>query len=207
MAFHESSIHCQIAFVLLIGTTLLLVVSYGAPYWTTRSRSIDYDKFGNVVILRTGGNAGLWSGCTEGECYERYNIWTPNYVKVCGAFMTTSFVLLVLSTVLLFLYMWHRDFDRDKRLVAVSLVNTSLSAFLILLTCVVWPAGQNFQSGEYLNWPYILAVICGIFTVIIAIKILQELRRELFAPHIKLAMDNIAMEKDNISVASFSMVV
>ncbi len=40
---------------------------------------MEYDPETKVdVIIRTGGHAGLWSGCMEGECYERYNLWVES---------------------------------------------------------------------------------------------------------------------------------
>ncbi len=60
--YHGVSDHTKIALFGLIFTSILHIIAYGAPYWTTRP----------------DGNAGLWTGCTNGECYERWNQWVAS---------------------------------------------------------------------------------------------------------------------------------
>ena len=57
--YHEASDYTKTALIVLLGTSVIHLISYGAPSWTTRH----------------DGNAGLWIGCTEGVCYERWNQW------------------------------------------------------------------------------------------------------------------------------------
>ena len=89
--FSGASDHVRAAFILLLINFCIHVVSFGSPFWSTRSRLEEWelDDDGNpveVLIVRSGGNAGLWEGCTEGECYERYNLWVPGkccFVHIC----------------------------------------------------------------------------------------------------------------------------
>ncbi len=57
--YSGSSDYTKTALVVLLLTSVVHLVSFGAPYWTTRHN----------------GNAGLWTGCADGECYERWNLW------------------------------------------------------------------------------------------------------------------------------------
>ena len=60
--YHGMSDYTKTALVVLLLTSIVHIVSYGAPYWTTRHN----------------GNAGLWTGCTDGICYERWNQWVAS---------------------------------------------------------------------------------------------------------------------------------
>lgn len=84
--FHSGSDYARGALIMLLINICIHVVAFGSPFWTTRSREEQWevDSDGNpqeILILHSGGHAGLWEGCTEGECYERYNLWVPRMYK------------------------------------------------------------------------------------------------------------------------------
>jgi len=178
--YYGASDQIKLSLVLLISALLAHVIAFGSPYWTTRARIAEWDRQGNVRMERSGGNAGLWTACTEGECYERFNLWAPAWVHWCQALMTSGLVLLLAATVLLFLYMWHRNFDRDRRLVFVGLLACAITSVCTFLTLLIWPAGQNFQAGEFLNWPYVFACVSFLLTSGITWLHLMELRSPMF---------------------------
>jgi len=174
--YSGASDQVKLALVLLITILLVHVVAFGAPYWTTRSQLAEMDRQGNVNMKRSGGHAGLWTACTEGECYERFNLWAPGWVHWCQALMTTSLVLLIVSTFLLSMYLWHRLYDRDKRLISIGLVFCAIASVFTLFTVLLWPVGQNLQTGEYLNWPYALACLSFLLSAAVTYLHLVELR-------------------------------
>ena len=70
--YYGASEYVKTAFIVLAITGVFHIVSYGAPYWTTRSNA------------HASGHAGLWWGCSDGLCYERFNLWVEGrLVRVC----------------------------------------------------------------------------------------------------------------------------
>lgn len=57
--FHNTSDFVKLGFFILTATWCFLFIIFFAPYWTTRP----------------DGYAGLWQGCTNGVCYDRWNQW------------------------------------------------------------------------------------------------------------------------------------
>ena len=57
--FHAATEYVKLGFLLLLGGGVLLIIAYFSPYWTTRE----------------DGHAGLWQGCMEDMCYDRWNKW------------------------------------------------------------------------------------------------------------------------------------
>ncbi|ELU13560.1 hypothetical protein CAPTEDRAFT_229239 [Capitella teleta] len=160
---NSASDHAKLALILLGVSGLFFIIAFGAPYWSTRS----------------DGRAGLWEGCVDGVCYERWNQWVVGWVKVCQGFMTFAFICWFFSGFCTLIYVLHKDHENDKRLVCAACILISVAAFCVFVAVVTWVSNATFSKGEVLNWAY--AVACAVFPVFgfTGYILLRELRRRI----------------------------
>jgi len=155
-----ASKYSRIALFAVIATGVLLIISYACPFWTTT----EY------------GHAGLWISCEQGNCYERWNMWVEGWVRATQFMMSLGLACWTFSFFSLFLYVFQRNYDEDKRMVFLSAVTIFLTGLLTFLSVVTWAAGQHYGgSGEMLNWAYIMSCIVTIGSYFTFYVLLKEL--------------------------------
>jgi len=151
----------RIALFAMIASGILLIISYASPYWTTS----EY------------GYAGLWISCDHTTCYERWNQWVEGWLKAVQFMMSLGLACWTVAFISLFLYIFHREFDEDKRMVFVSSAAIFFSGFLIFLSVITWAAGQHYGSGAMLNWAYIMSCFVIFASFFIFFILFKELNK------------------------------
>merc|ERR1711894_797930 len=158
--FYSASEYVKTAFIVLVITGVFHVVAFAAPYWTTRP----------------DGNAGLWWGCSEGRCYERFNLWVESWIKAVQTFMTAALIFWAGGVICLFYYIFHRNWEEDKRLVFISNICTFITALFVLLAVLIWAGSEHYGSGEALNWPFAFACACFISYTVCGVFLYLEMK-------------------------------
>ena len=78
------------------------------------------ESFNNKILSKTTTSNQPHKIIEMDDCF-------PGWIKASQTFMTLSLIFLAGSTFLLFLYMFHKQFDQDRRLIAISMVLTFLA--------------------------------------------------------------------------------
>ena len=159
--FHSASEHIKTSLILIFCIGAVIAISYGAPYWTTRP----------------DGHAGLWTGCTQKICYDRWELWTSAWIHATQAFMTLAIICIFFAGVALCVFVFHRAYEDDKRLVCLSMILTGFTSLFVLVAVFIWAANEHFGSGEVLNWPYALACCCCLTAFITTVFLYLDLKR------------------------------
>lgn len=154
------TIYARYAFFVLWVAWVLVALAYSLPYWTVSDDRRD----------------GLWTSCTNGWCHQTWVLWWKTWVRATQAFMTMSVVTISGSVIFLFLFIFHKQLEKDRRLVFMATCLAFATNLFLFIAIIIWCASEYYDHGATLSFSFVSACFAWLMSAVGGYLALLDLR-------------------------------